>query len=106
MAGRASDSVVRISRLPGRGHRLRRARYGRRRPNARLPTGGREELVDEHDAGPFEAYGQTIGSWVRVETTATDLDELVPFVRESYQRARSGTAAVPPPDEDRSRDGV
>lgn len=66
----------------------------------RLPAGGRERLADEYPVGPFEAYGQTIDSWVRVDATGVTLDSLLPFARESYERARSGTTPVPPPDDD------
>lgn len=65
----------------------------------RLPFAGRVRLAEDHDVGPFEAYGQTIDSWVSVETSGRGLDSLVPFVRESYETARSGTAPVPPPDD-------
>lgn len=99
MARRDEDGTVRVPGLPGD-----ETVFAVLDTDAvvltRLPAAGRKQLADEHDTGPFEAYDQTIGSWVSVETDGRDLDSLVPFVRESYETARSGTAAVPPPDDE------
>lgn len=67
----------------------------------RLPANEEATLVQDHDTGPFEAYGQTIGRWTHVTADADDLEHFLPFVRASYETARSGTRDVPPPDEDR-----
>lgn len=63
----------------------------------RMPAASRTQLAGERETGPFEAYGQTIDSWIHVPVSPGDLESLAPFVRESYDRARSGTASVPPP---------
>lgn len=64
---------------------------------ARLPESTEDQLAANWETGPFTAYGQTIDRWVYVEATVDDLEALGPFVRESYETALSGTAAVPPP---------
>lgn len=65
----------------------------------RLPAAATDEVAAEFATRPFEAYGQTIGRWTYVLVPAGELDRLGPFVRESYERARSGTTSVPPPEE-------
>lgn len=65
----------------------------------RLPGEAAQRLATDHETGPFEAYGRTIGKWEYVRMGADDLDALVPYVRESYEAAHSGTGSVPPPDD-------
>lgn len=65
----------------------------------RLPDVERERLAGVYQTGPFEAGGQTIGSWVHVVVGADYLDGLVPFVRASHEAALSESRSVPPPEE-------
>lgn len=67
----------------------------------RLPDAERERLGARYEAGPFEAGGQTIDSWVHVPVGADDVDGLLPFLRASHAAALSESRPVPPPaDED------
>lgn len=59
----------------------------------RLPEADREAIEAEFEAGPFEAGGRTIKKWVQVfvEDPAT-VDRLEPFIRSSYDAARTESA--------------
>jgi hypothetical protein len=65
----------------------------------RLPEDDRERLAESHDVGPFQAGGQAIEKWTYVPVGPAGVDALVPFLRASYQAARTESRPVPPPDE-------
>lgn len=48
----------------------------------------REALAGKHETGPFRAGKRTIKAWPRISVRSnTELAELVPYVRKSYENA-------------------
>lgn len=56
----------------------------------RLPPSSRAELEEEYDVGPFESGGKEGTEWAYVEIDGVeDLNQLLPYMQQSYQAARS-----------------
>jgi hypothetical protein len=53
-----------------------------------LDAESREELTDSHEAFPFEFKGKPLGGWMQVVVAdESELDDLMPYVRKSYEAA-------------------
>lgn len=56
----------------------------------RLPGDVRADLEAERETEPFDPNGRATKRWVRVPTDGSDLDELEPYLRASYEGAVAG----------------
>jgi hypothetical protein len=53
----------------------------------RLPEDVRADLEAEHETEPFDANGRAVKKWVQVPTDGSDLGEIEPYLRASYEAA-------------------
>lgn len=54
----------------------------------RIPEDRRTEMIDEFDAGPFQAGDRTVTKWIQVPINdPSETDALEPDVRLSYEEA-------------------
>ncbi|MFC6938485.1 MmcQ/YjbR family DNA-binding protein [Salinirubellus sp. GCM10025818] len=53
----------------------------------RLSDDARADLEAERETEPFDANGRAVKKWVQVPIDGSDLDELEPYLRASYEAA-------------------
>jgi hypothetical protein len=53
----------------------------------KLSNSEKEELKKIKETKPFNAGGRVISSWVNIDLEVSDLEEIMPFVKKSYNRA-------------------